>query len=87
MGDAVEAYVCVPLMSMLATRGRIFVSSCRCCIGVVFVQPVAILRAVFCVVCSFCMCVVAVSGCHAVCAYVRTGRMYCLYVVAMSSLE
>ena len=34
--------------------------------GVVFVQPVAILSAVFCVVCSFCMWVSAVSGCQAV---------------------
>ena len=33
------------------------------------------------------MCVVAVSGCQAVWAYVRIGRMYCLYVVEMSSLE
>ena len=87
MGDVVEAYACVPLMFILSTRGRILVSSCKCCIGVVFVQPVAILNAVFCVVCSFWICVLAVSGCHAVCAYVSMGRMNCLYVVAMSSLE
>lgn len=55
--------------------------------GVVFVQPVAMRSAVFCVICSFLMCVVAVSGCQAVWAYVRIGRMYCLYVVEMSSLE
>ena len=34
--------------------------------GVVFVQPVAIRRAVFCVICSLSMCVFAVSGCQAV---------------------
>ena len=35
-----------------------------------FVQPVAILSAVFSVVCSFLMCVSAVSGCQAGCATV-----------------
>lgn len=55
--------------------------------GVVFVQPVAMRKAVFCVVCNFCICVLDVSGCHAVCAYVRMGLMYCLYIVVMSSLE
>ena len=52
-----------------------------------FVQPVVILRAVFCVVCSFLICVSAMSGCQAGCAYVRMGLMYCLYTVVMSSLE
>ena len=33
-------------------------------------QPVAIWRAVFCVVCSLFMCVFALSLCHAVCVYV-----------------
>ena len=44
-------------------------------------QPVAIRRAVFC------LRVFAVSGCHAVCACVSIGLMYCLYVAVMSSLE
>ena len=73
-----EVYCCVPLMFILSMRGRTCVSSCMCCVGVVFVQPVAIRRAVFCVICSLSVCVFAVSGCQAVCAYVRTGRMYCL---------
>ena len=38
-----------------------------------FVQPVAILSAMFCVLCSFCMCDSDVSGCQAGCAYVRMG--------------
>ena len=42
-------------------------------------QSVAIHKAVFCVVCSLFMCVFAVSGCHAVCAYVSIGVMYCLF--------
>ena len=52
-----------------------------------FLQPVAIRRAVFCVVCRLCVCVFAVSGCHAVCACVSIGLMYCLYIVVLSSLE
>ena len=50
-------------------------------------QPVAILSAVFCVTWSFCVCVSAVSGCQAVCAYVKMGLMNCLYTVVMCSLE
>ena len=45
--------------------------------GEVFVHPVAMRRAVFCVVWSFCMWVAAVSGYQAGCAYVMTGRMNC----------
>ena len=55
--------------------------------GVLFVMPVTLRRAVFYVICSLSMCVFAVSGCQAVWAYVRIGRMYCLYVVVMASLE
>ena len=42
---------------------------CFWCMGVDRVHPVAILSAVFCVVCSFCMCVCAMSGTHALCEY------------------
>ena len=31
------------------------VSSCRCCVFVSVVHPVAILSAVFCVICSLCL--------------------------------
>ena len=55
--------------------------------GVVFVQPVAMRSAVFCVVCNFSMCVSAVSGRQAVCAYESMGLMYCLLIFVMSSLE
>ena len=80
-------YACVPLMSMWSLRCRMYVSSCKCVIGVELVQPVAMRKALFCVVCSFFMCVWAMSGCHAVCAYVSTGLMYCLYTLVLSSLE
>ena len=50
-------------------------------------QPVAMRNAVFCVVCNLLMCVSAVSGCQAVCAYESMGLMYCLCICVMSSLE
>ena len=87
MGENVLVKACVPLMSMCDLRGRTCVSSCKCCMGVVLVQPVAMRNAVFCVICNLSRCVLAMSGCQAVWAYVRIGRMYCLYVVVMSSLE
>ena len=55
--------------------------------GVDFVQPVAMRSAVFCVICNFSMCVSAVSGCQAMCAYESMGLMYCLYICVMFSLE
>jgi len=79
--------MCVPLIRMCCLSGRTSVSRWRWCVGVVFVQPVAMRSAVFCVVCSFWMCVSAVSGCQAVCAYESMGLMYCLYICVMSSLE
>ena len=42
---------------------------------------------IFSVTCSFFMCVVDVSGCHAGWAYVSMGLMYCLYTRVMSSLD
>ena len=47
MGESVDVNVCVPRIFMFCLRGRTNVSSCRCCMGVEFVQPVAIRRAVF----------------------------------------
>ena len=35
--------------------GRVCVSLCRCCVFVSVVHPVAILSAVFCVICSLCL--------------------------------
>ena len=55
--------------------------------GVDLVQPVAMRSVVFCVVCSLSMCVSAVSGCQAMCAYESMGLMFCLYVCLISSLE
>ena len=56
-------------MSMCVVSGRARVSSWTWSEGVVDVLPVAIRSAAFCVLWSFSMCVVAVSGDQAVCAY------------------
>ena len=53
--------------------GSTFVSSCRCCVLVSCVHPVAILRAVFCTICSLSMFVSDALGDHMVEAYSSTG--------------
>ena len=58
---------------MCSLSGMMRVSCCKWCRGVVFVHPVAILRAVFSVIWSLLICVSAMSVCHAGCAYVMTG--------------
>ena len=74
-------------MSMWCLSGRTFVSLCRCATGVDCVHSVAMRSALFCVICSFLMCVSAVSADQSVCAYVRMGRMNCLYSIMLCSLE
>lgn len=54
---------------------------------VVFVQPVAVRSAAFCVFCSLSRLVSLRRGCQAVCAYVSVGLMNCLYTCVMCSLE
>ena len=53
--------------------GSTLVSSCRCCVLVSCVHPVAILRAVFCTICSLSMFVSDALGDHMVEAYSSTG--------------
>ena len=60
-----DARNCVPLMSKCCLTVRIFVSACKCSIGVVFVLPNMILSAVFCVVCNLCNCVLEMTGAQA----------------------
>ena len=60
-----DAKNCVPLMSKCCLTVSIFVSACRCSMGVVFVQPSMILSAVFCVVCSLFSCVLDMTGAQA----------------------
>ena len=56
------------------------VSSCRCCVFVSVVHPVAILSAVFCVICSLLMFVSDASGDHMVETYSSMGLVLALYV-------
>ena len=58
--------------------GSIFVSSCRCCVLVPRVHPVAIRRAMFCVVCSLLMLVSDAIGDHTVDAYSSVGQVIVL---------
>ena len=53
--------------------GSMSVSSCRCCIFVSCVYPVAVLNAAFCITCSLSMLVEAAKGDHMEEAYSRAG--------------
>ena len=59
------------------------VSSCKCCMFVSCVHPVAVLNVAFCMTCSLLMLVEDARGDHMEEAYSRAGRMTALYV-AMS---
>ena len=55
--------------------GSVSVSSCRRCMFVSCVHPVAILNAAFCMTCSFLMLVEVARGDHMEEAYARAGHM------------
>ena len=63
--------------------GSMSVSSCRCCMFVSCVHPMAVLNPVFCMTCSLLMLVENARGDHMEKAYSRTGLMTALEV-AMS---
>ena len=63
--------------------GRVCVSSCKCCVSVV--HPVAILSAVFCVICSLLMFVSDASGDHMVETYTSFGLVMALYIARIVS--
>ena len=60
--------------------GSVCVSSCIYCVFVSVVHPVAILSAVFCVICSLLMFVSDASGDHMVETYSNMGLVMALYV-------
>ena len=66
--------------------GSMLVSSCRCCMGVSCVHPVAILKALFCMSCSLSVFVGEIVGDQIVDAYSRMGRVMALYVCSSVSL-
>ena len=49
--------VCVPLMSRWSLTLKTFVSWCKWCVGVVYVQSVIIFSVLFCMVCRVLWCV------------------------------
>ena len=53
--------------------GNVSVSSCRCCMFVSCVHPVAVLNAAFCMTCSLLMLVEDAIGDHTEEAYPRAG--------------
>ena len=55
--------------------GRMSVSSCRCCMFVSCMQPVAVLNAAFCMTCSLFMLVEDARGDHMEKSYSRAGLM------------
>ena len=58
--------------------GIMSVSSCRCCMFVSCVHPVAVLNAAFCITCSLLMLVKYASGNHMEEEYSRAGLMTAL---------
>ena len=65
--------------------GIVCVSSCKCCVFVSVVHPVAILSAVFCVISSLWMFVSDASGDHMVETYSSMGLVMALYVAMIVS--
>ena len=58
--------------------GSVSVSSCRCCMFVSYVHPVAVLNAAFCMTCSLLMLVKDPIGNHTGEAYSRAGLITAL---------
>ena len=58
--------------------GSVSVSSCRCCMVVSCVHPVAVLNVAFCMTCSLLMLVVDVIGDHTKEAYSRAALITAL---------
>ena len=60
--------------------GSVSVLSCRCCMFVSYVHPVAVLNAAFCMTCSLLMLVEDAIGDNTEEAYSRAGLITALYV-------
>ena len=70
---------------MCSFMGSVCVSSCSCCVFVSVVHPVAILSAVFCVICIYLMCVSDASGAYMVETYSSMGLVMASYVARIVS--
>ena len=77
--------ICDVCKWMCSLMGRVCVSSCRCCVFVSVVHPVAILSTVFCVICSLLIFVSDVDGDHMVETYMSMGLVMALYATMIVS--
>ena len=69
---------CLETIDVCIWRMLVFVSSCRCCMFVSCVHPVAVLNAAFCMTCSLLMLVEDAIGDHTEEAYSRAGLITAL---------
>ena len=74
--------VCIVMRGAVYARvWEVLVSSCRCCMFVSCVHPVAVLNAAFCVTCSLLMLVEDVRVDYMEEAHSRDGLMTALYLI------
>ena len=82
IGDVMDVVfsVCIVRRGAVGARvwGSVSVSSCRCCMFVSCVHPVAVLNAAFCMTCSLLMLVEDAIGDHTEEAYSRAGLITAL---------
>ena len=73
-------FVCIVMRGACrcSCMGSVSVSSCRCCMFVSCVHPVAVLNAAFCMTCSLLMLVEDAIGDHTEEAYSRAGLITAL---------
>ena len=74
-------FVCIVMrgaVGVSACMGSVSVSSCRCCMFVSCVHPVAVLNTAFCMTCSLLMLVEDAIGDHTEDAYSRAGLITAL---------
>ena len=77
-GCCVFCLYCDAWSCRCSCMGSMSVSSCRCCMFVSCVHPVAVLNAVFCMTCSLLMLAEDARGDHMEEAYSRAGFMTAL---------
>ena len=85
-GCCVFCLYCVAWSYRCSCMGSVSVSSCRCCMFVSCVHPVAVLNAAFSMTCNFLMLVEDAIGDHTEEAYSRAGLINALYVAMSVSL-
>ena len=85
MGCSDFCLICDACICRCSFKCRVCVSSCRWCVFVSVVHPVAILSDVFCVICSLLMFVSDTIGDHMVETYSSIGLVIALYVTMIVS--